>query len=209
MLSLALVQIIAGVGLVATAVGAAAGRPRNTSSRTRVRVVATNPPARGTQILWVGGALVATFWGLGAFAAPAYAYHWPAVPDFAGSWIIQIVGVVLSVTGGLLFWRSARTLGRHMTPFIQVREDHELVQTGPYRYIRHPVYTAILLTAAGQTLFFLSLPLASLTLFLVAMAVYRVRLEESLLSSPGGFGAAYQEYMHRTGRFLPRLRSIR
>jgi len=79
------------------------------------------------------------------------------------------------------------------------------MQTGPFRYIRHPVYTAIVGAALGQTLLLLSLPLALLTLLLAGLALYRARAEEALLRSPKAFGATYDAYMARTGRFLPRL----
>jgi len=92
-----------------------------------------------------------------------------------------------------------------MTPAIQVQKDHQLLQTGPYRSIRHPVYTAIISIALGQTLFFLSPPLALVTVLLAGLAWYRARLEETLLASPAAFGKTYEVYMARTGRFLPRL----
>jgi protein-S-isoprenylcysteine O-methyltransferase Ste14 len=206
-LSLLFVQIIGVVGLVGSLAGLVIGRPRASGSVPPVRVLATNPPLRGTQTIWVGGTIVAVLWGVGVFLAPTYAYHWPPLPDFEGSWLVQLLGVGLAISGGALFFRAARRLGVQMTPAIQVRQGHQLLQTGPYRYIRHPVYTAILLVAIGQTLFFLSPIVAALTITLAILAVYRARLEESLLASPAGFGATYVEYMARTGRFLPRWRA--
>jgi protein-S-isoprenylcysteine O-methyltransferase Ste14 len=205
--SLLVVQICTGVALVATVVILLAGLARRPRRREPARVVATNPPARGTQFAWVLGTLVAVFWGIGVFVVPAFAYHWPAFPDFPGSSGVQVAGMVLTITGGFLFSRAAQTLGREMTPAIQVAQDHQLVQTGPYRYVRHPIYTAVLLVATGGTLFFLSLPLGLLALLLLGLAVYRARLEETLLASPEAFGATYRSYIGRTGRFLPRLRS--
>ncbi|MGD0249378.1 MAG: isoprenylcysteine carboxylmethyltransferase family protein [Thermoplasmata archaeon] len=140
------------------------------------------------------------------FIAPGYAYHWPAFPDFPGSWVVQFLGVVLSGAGGFLCSRAAQTLGREMTPSIQVHREHRLVQSGVYRYIRHPVYTATVVLAIGQSLFFLSSPPALQTLLLFGLAVYRARPKVALLTSPAGFGATYQASMSRTGRFLPRLR---
>ena len=87
-----------------------------------------------------------------------------------------------------------------MTPVIQVQEGHQLLQTGPFRYIRHPVYTAIVTGALGQTLLFLSPPLAFLTVLLACLAMYRARLEEALLSSPQAFGAAYASKNDRISR---------
>lgn len=209
MLALLVVQILAALGLGATGVGFVIGPVQRRFPREPVRVVAKRPPAPGTQALWVGGTLLAVLWPVGVFLAPLYAYHWPALPDFPGSWVVQAVGVVLGASGGVLFFRSARAMGRQMTPAIQVQEGHRLLQDGPYRYVRHPVYTAILAVALGQTLLYLSLPLAVVSGMLVALALYRSRQEESLLRSPEGFGAAYDAYARRTGRFLPRLRSAR
>jgi protein-S-isoprenylcysteine O-methyltransferase Ste14 len=205
MLSVPFVQICAGVALAATAVGIGMGILRRPAGAVPVRVVARTIPARGTLLLWIAGTMLAIFWPVGVFLAPTYAYHWPALPDYTGSWAVQIAGVFMAAAGGILYSRAARTLGRQMTPAIQVRQGHELIQSGPYRYIRHPVYTAVIAIALGQTLLFQSLPLVGLTMVLVGLALYRARLEERLLSSPAGFGGAYSSYAARTGRFLPRL----
>ncbi|MGA8275529.1 MAG: isoprenylcysteine carboxylmethyltransferase family protein [Thermoplasmata archaeon] len=205
MLSLTFVQICAGIALAATFAGFIVGRLRLPASTGPIRIVAKRPPARGTQLVWVLRTLVAVFWPVGVFIVPVYAYHWPATTDFPGSWVVQIFGVVLGASGGILYSRAARALGRQMTPAIQVQKDHQLLQTGPYRSIRHPVYTAIISIALGQTLFFLSPPLALVTVLLAGLAWYRARLEETLLASPAAFGKTYEVYMARTGRFLPRL----
>lgn len=170
-------------------------------------MVAKRDPPRWTEVVWLLGTTLALLWPVGIFLLPAYAYHWPSFPDFPGSWFVQILGVVLGIAGGLLFSRAARALGTQMTPAIQLQQGHQLLQSGPYRLIRHPVYTAILAIAIGQTLLFLSPLAALLTLVMAGLAEYRAHLEEDLLRSPEGFGATYDAYMARTGRFLPRLRS--
>jgi protein-S-isoprenylcysteine O-methyltransferase Ste14 len=172
-----------------------------------IKVVTERKPARGSLPVWIAGTLVAIFWPAGVFLVPAYAYHWPAFPDFEGSWVVQVVGAFVSAGGGVLYSRSAQALGKQMTPAIQVRQGHELVERGPYRFVRHPVYTAIVMIALGQSLLFLSMPLALLALLLAGLAVYRSGLEEALLRSPEAFGSSYDAYVARTGRFLPRLRS--
>lgn len=209
MLSLPVVQICAAIGIAATVAGFALQRAQLPHSTERTQIRATRTPVKGTQPAWIAGTLIALLWGVGVFIAPGYAYHWPSFPDFAGSWAVQIAGIALSIAGGLLFARSARTLGREMTPSIRVRQGHQLVQTGPYRLVRHPVYTAIMMVAAGQALFFLSAPVAVLSLLLFGLAFYRAHLEEALLRSPEGFGATYEAYMARTGRFLPPLHGSR
>ena len=207
MLDLFLLRVCAAIVLVATVVGFLALRSVGFARPGTTRVVATNAPARWTEVAWVGGFSVTLLWPVGAFVVPTLVYHWPAFPDFPGSWIVQIVGLVLVVGGGLLLSTAARALGRHLTPAIQVRQGHQLVQSGPYRRVRHPLYTALLTLGLGQGLLFLSLPILALTVFMAGLAVYRARLEEDLLRSPGVFGARYDEYVARTGRFLPRFRS--
>lgn len=209
MLALPVVQVWAGVALAATAAGIGIALVRRPRAKGPIEVVARKNPAKGTQVVWLIGTFLAIFWPVGVFVLPEYAYHWPAIPDFPSSWLLQIVGVVLGASGGILFSRAARALGLEMTPIIQVRQGHELMQTGPYRFIRHPVYTAIVVISLGQTLLFLSLPLAGLTLVLLGLAMYRARLEESLLSASPVLGATYASYMARTGRFLPRMISRR
>jgi len=206
-LSLLYVQISAFVALIGTLAGVLGGLARRRRVAQPVRVVAERNPPKWTEVVWVLGTFVALFWPLGIFLLPTIAYHWPAFPDFPDSWAVQVLGVVLGIAGGLLFSSAARALGSQMTPAIQVQQNHQLLQTGPYRRIRHPVYTAILAIAVGQTLLFLSPLAALLTLLMVGLAEYRAHLEESLLSSPEAFGTTYTAYMSRTGRFLPRFRS--
>jgi protein-S-isoprenylcysteine O-methyltransferase Ste14 len=203
-LPLEFLQISAAVALVATSAGFIVGVVRRRRELRAPVVRSFRLPVRGTQAVWVVGTLVAVFWPVGFFLLPEYTYHWPAGPDFPISSGLQLLGVVLGITGGLLFSRSARALGAQMTPEIRVQEGHRLIRTGPYRYVRHPVYTGILLTALGQTLLFLSPLAGSLTILLAVLAVYRARLEEELLGSPEAFGAEYAAYATRTGRFLPK-----
>ena len=97
---------------------------------------------------------------------------------------------------------AARTLGSNLTPFPQPRAGGELVEHGPFRYARHPIY-------AGGILFFTGLALATSFAALVPTAVLALlwlgksRNEEHRLAERF---PAYAEYRKRVrGRFLPRL----
>ena len=95
-------------------------------------------------------------------------------------------------------------LGLNVTPVADPRSDATLVTTGPYRYIRHPLYSFATLCLLGIGMAidngaFIVLPLGAFTLMVI-----RVPREEALLVEK--FGDAYREYRSRTGRFLPRLR---
>jgi protein-S-isoprenylcysteine O-methyltransferase Ste14 len=103
---------------------------------------------------------------------------------------------------------AARVVGRYLS-VDGVTEGHELVTTGPYRYVRHPVYGAFTAVVAGLGLVFRSYLLAGVAAVWLVTALWWARAEEALLSSPEGLGDAYRIYSERTGRFLPRPRKVR
>jgi len=95
-------------------------------------------------------------------------------------------------------------LGRHFTFDVAISSGHALVESGPYRYVRHPSYTGALLTLLG---FGLALGnWAGLAVALACMALaytYRITVEEAALSS--ALGEPYQQYVSRTWRLVPYL----
>ncbi|HYM40723.1 MAG TPA: isoprenylcysteine carboxylmethyltransferase family protein [Thermoplasmata archaeon] len=172
----------------------------------RGRTVAARAPARGTEALWLGTIGVAQLWTLAVALAPGWFYADLAVGGIPLSTGVQVTGLVLwGVAAGLAAW-SFQSLGRFMTVSIRVTEGHELVQKGPYAHVRHPTYTAVVILVVGLALVFLSVPLLIAACVAALLARHRANLEEDLLRSPEGFGAAYDAYRACTGRFLPRLR---
>jgi protein-S-isoprenylcysteine O-methyltransferase Ste14 len=103
----------------------------------------------------------------------------------------------------LAYW-VFQTLGKNITPTVETREKHELVTGGPYRWVRHPLYT-------DGSSFFVSLSLVAASWFMglasvVVLAMLLTRLpkeEEKLIER---FGDEYRAYMRRTGRLLPRIK---
>ena len=122
--------------------------------------------------------------------------------------VLQGIGLGLWAAGMALVVWAARVLGRYMS-VDGVTMDHELVTTGPYRYVRHPVYGSFTAIAAGISLVFRSYLLAGVAVVWVVAAAWWAAAEEELLASPEGFGDAYRRYAERTGWFLPRLRQSR
>jgi protein-S-isoprenylcysteine O-methyltransferase Ste14 len=102
----------------------------------------------------------------------------------------------------LLFW-TFRSLGTNLTDTVVTRRAHTLVTHGPYRWVRHPFYDVGLLGVLSLSLVTASGLLALLGLAVVAMLFARTRIEEAKLTER--FGAEYQAYAERTGRFVPRL----
>lgn len=108
-----------------------------------------------------------------------------------------------AATVPLTYW-VFRSLGKNITPTVETRENHELVTSGPYRWVRHPLYSV-------GTSFFVSLSLVAANWFiglgsLSALAMLLVRLPKEEAKLIERFGDEYRVYMERTGRFLPRLR---
>ena len=122
-----------------------------------------------------------------------------ALPDHPG---FLFAGVVLFVGGLLLRWWAIITLGRFFTVDVTIEKDHELVERGPFRIVRHPSYTGVLLAFVG-----LALTLGNWAALLVillpigAAFVHRMNVEESALSD--ALGAQYTDYMRRTKRLMP------
>jgi protein-S-isoprenylcysteine O-methyltransferase len=117
------------------------------------------------------------------------------VPSVVGS-----IGVMLCVAGmAILVW-GRQSLGKNWSPTVAVKEGHELVTSGPYRFVRHPMYTGGLLAcvgsalAAGGTWIFLLVILSSLFL-------WRVGAEDKLMERQ--FPNEYPDYKKRTKALVP------
>jgi protein-S-isoprenylcysteine O-methyltransferase len=134
----------------------------------------------------------------------AVALIW-AVPQAAfGNATIFSVGLLIMAAAQLLRWWSVATLGRLFTVNVAIRTDHRLIESGPYRSVRHPAYTAILLFHLGSALCFgNALSLVALMVPSTIALLKRMRVEEAVLES--GLGQPYREYMARTKRLIPGL----
>lgn len=120
--------------------------------------------------------------------------------------LLQGIGLGLWAAGIIVVVWAARVLGRYMS-VDGLTVDHQLVTSGPYRYIRHPVYASFTAIAAGTSLVFRSYLLMGVAVVWVAATMWWVAAEEKLLASNQGFGDHYRAYSKRTGRFLPRLKN--
>lgn len=110
-------------------------------------------------------------------------------------------GLLLMAWGQLLRWWSIATLGRLSTVRASA-EDRRLIDTGPYRFVRHPSYTAILLVHLGAGLCFGNvLTVAVLVLPVAAALLYRMHVEETELVHE--LGPSYLDYIARTRRLIP------
>lgn len=116
--------------------------------------------------------------------------------------ILASASVILFVAGLILRWWAIITLGRFFTVDVTIEKDHELVERGPFRVMRHPSYTGVLLAFAGLALALRNW--AALLVILLPIGVtfiHRMNVEEEALSR--ALGSRYAEYMKRTKRLMP------
>lgn len=111
------------------------------------------------------------------------------------------VGVALTVAGtALAIWARA-CLGRNWSDKVVLKVDHELIRSGPYRYLRHPIYSGVLLAVGGTALTVGEVRgIAALALLGTNYYVKATR-EERILAE--NFGDAFAEHKRKTGFFLP------
>jgi len=120
------------------------------------------------------------------------------------SWQI-ILAIVFFALGIFLSWTSTRALGRQWRIDAGLSSDHELIMAGPYRFVRHPIYTSMLcvLLATGFVVTPLPLFLLALVVFLIGTEI-RVRIEDKLLASQ--FGETFQQYQRSVPAYIPFLK---
>jgi protein-S-isoprenylcysteine O-methyltransferase Ste14 len=117
---------------------------------------------------------------------------------------VTAIGVAVAWIGIALALWARYVLGSNWSAQVAIREGHELIQTGPYRFIRHPIYTGILTgtwgtaIAIGQLSAFFGVILITLGL------AYKAKQEELRLQAT--FGEMWTAHQQRTGMFLPRTR---
>ena len=112
------------------------------------------------------------------------------------------IGLVLFVAGLVIRWAAIIHLGRFFTVDVAIAENHELVTTGPYRFVRHPSYT-------GSFLIFLGFGLCTLNFYsllaifipISAAFLWRIHVEETALRQ--NFGERYVAYSAKTRRVIP------
>ena len=151
---------------------------------------------RNSKFAVVGGIWIGTFIGFWlAFAARQFAISWDRTFLFA-------VGILLILAGVAFRWYAVRTLGRFFTLQVAIQPGQTVVESGPYRLIRHPLYTGSLMSLLGLG-FVLSnwLSLVAVLLFAILGYSYRIWVEEMTLVN--ALGEPYREYMKRTKRIIP------
>lgn len=117
---------------------------------------------------------------------------------------LRWLGVILLTSGIGLLWAAHYNLGKSFHSLIVSKDEHVLVETGPYRYIRHPIYLAYIVNYVGGGLLTSNWVLTFIPVTMsLLLALLRMSKEEQVLIDL--FGQRYLDYMERTGRLLPRV----
>ena len=135
-----------------------------------------------------------------AFAIPANAPSWSMQPAAA----FASLGLIVFACGLLLRWYAIVYLGRFFTVNVAIASDHRVIDTGPYRYIRHPSYAGALMAFAGLGFCLDNWgSLAVVTVPPFVAFLFRIRVEETALGN--ALGEPYRDYRRRTKRLIPAL----
>ncbi len=113
---------------------------------------------------------------------------------------LGVVAMVLCIPLSQWIYRS---LGVHFSKKLELREDHKLVQEGPYAYVRHPMYSTLFLCAIATCLISANYAVIATTLAVATLMLLRIQKEEDMMLER--FGQEYQQYRRQTGALLPKL----
>lgn len=160
----------------------------------RARTGGPSRDAQSWRLMWIVITLSMYF---GMLVAQKY-----RVAGLPGRQLLNAAGIIIFILGLAFRMYAIWRLGRFFTVNVAIAADHQLVDSGPYRLIRHPSYTGALLAFFGITLTmgnWLSLPVVMLPIF--AVFIYRMTVEERALTA--GLGDSYRAYIARTKRLVP------
>ena len=149
--------------------------------------------------------LLAFFYALMVISAFVYVFaphrmRWASL--LLPTWL-RWLGVALGIVNLLLFAWVHHTLAKNWSAALVIKEEHTLVSNGPYRFVRHPMYSNLFVGAIAYFLISANWFIGAASLAFSIVVASRIGDEEALMIEE--FGDEYRAYMRRTGRFLPRL----
>lgn len=116
---------------------------------------------------------------------------------------VRLAGLALTTLAWPFLWWVLASIGTSISQSVSTRANATLVTHGPYRWVRHPLYTGGFLAFLGLGLALESGPLLAGLILLIWWLPRRASREEANLVA--SYGDAYRAYQQRTGRFIPRL----
>jgi protein-S-isoprenylcysteine O-methyltransferase Ste14 len=167
------------------------------------------PEQRLEQGMWLVWVPVIIAWLILPYLAATRSHPPLALPEFARQdplWVAArwaaAVCAVLCLLATIACWRR---MGRNWRMAVTPHERTELVTTGLYAYLRHPIYAFSILLMLCSAVIVATVPMLVVAAIHILLMAVKARNEERFLLA--AHGDAYRSYCRRTGRFLPRLRS--
>ena len=118
--------------------------------------------------------------------------------------IVRWLGVIVAALfNPILYWIHS-TLDKQYSADLSIKDDHKLIEVGPYRTVRHPMYTVFIVFTISIAIITTNL-LCIICSILISCSFPSITKSEELMLIDA-FGDEYQSYMKRTGRFFPRIR---
>jgi protein-S-isoprenylcysteine O-methyltransferase Ste14 len=164
--------------------------------------VKQNVKGKGSWGGWLGGRLLFIVIVIAILNIPQFSGFW----DWANSWaifqneVVRSIGVILAAAGiGFAIW-ARRHLGRNWSGTPRMKVGHGLVTSGPYRFVRHPIYTGMLVALFGSAL---TAGFVWFIIFIIVTGVFirRIRIEEKYMMEL--FPDQYPAYRARTKALVP------
>ena len=142
---------------------------------------------------------------VGAVGLVLYLYSppwwtWTSIP--LAEWV-QWFGIFVALAPIFFLIQVHRHLDRQWSIALEIQEEHKLITTGPYRFVRHPMYLGIFIYTMGLMMISLDALVTLFFGFSILVNYMRIPREEQMLIEK--FGDEYLEYMKRSGRLLPRF----
>jgi protein-S-isoprenylcysteine O-methyltransferase Ste14 len=137
----------------------------------------------------------------------AFGWRRSSLSSFLGDslearWLVATIALVLSLASTIFLVAALRALGKQWSLLPRLVEEHDLIESGPYSVIRHPIYVSMLglLLATGLTFSTIGGVIVAVPLYL-AGTLLRIKIEEALLRTM--FGGKYISYAQRVPGFIP------
>jgi len=115
--------------------------------------------------------------------------------------LVSLAGLILGLVGFALRTQARRTLGRSWSPVVKILPEHKLITYGVYKHVRHPGYLGEILAYFLFPVFFHSLYGFLITIFLIPLILYRIRIEEHTLIER--LGEEYRAYVKNSKKLIP------
>lgn len=117
---------------------------------------------------------------------------------------LRIAGIILAILSLVYFYYIHKSLGANWSPTLELKTEHQLIKSGPYKYIRHPMYAQMWIWSIAQ-IFILSNSISGFSGIIGCAILYFIRVPKEEKMMTDRFGAEYTKYMKETGRVLPKI----